>query len=459
MYNTDKIAVYFIIAMASFQCWYASVLPIRGDEAYLFLKSSGLSWFSNGYPGVSALGVYIASGFGSDPFILRLPSVIMMSFAAFFVFKSAYILSGRIGGWVAMMAFVLTPAVSLAYVSVNAAPAFIFFSSVAFYFWIQAFETGRTNYFVSSGLASGAVFLCHVYGLFPFVFAIVYALLFNRGFLRSKHFLYSFVAFIICPAALAIAYFVGIKIIPGSLPFVFGESPEILLLLAFAGVPIVLYSFVRAVLGGFRTEEFNFLNISLICGIILVTVLNFIEGLDMRLVPAFFIPAFILAGAYFTKVGDKIFLGAVLLLSAVLSVYPKIAQYRGFYLPSGIKASAVYQAIGSPLSKVLENSGAVFAETMPGASLYAYYTDIDPRSLSGDGMAAIITGGGQSSGKIKRAEACVVGNCSKNFGAFVSLAKGPHALEFFSEKDSYGIFRLNVPQEETKTFYIYSVKN
>lgn len=461
MFKKDKYAAYFIIAVASFQCWYASVLPVRADEAYLFLKGSNLSWFNQAHPGVSGLITYYISKIGDNIFILRLPSILMMSFAGAFVYKSAFSLGGKISGWVALIIYMLTPAVNLAYVSATASACFILFASIGFFFWLMAFETDKPNYYVGAGAASGLLVMCHWSGLFLFVFALIYACLYRRELVFTRNFLMASIFFIFCPSALAIAYFMGIPIIPGSVPFIFTESKGVLLGLGFLSIPALIYAIGGMVGDRFKTHEFQFLNIATLLGVILFICLNYLTNLDLRYLPGFFIPIFVLSGAYFVRKDNKIFLGAVMALSALLSAYPKIAQKDGFYVPSGIKASAVYQAINTPLAKVLEKSGAVFASNMADASLYAFHTYLKPGEAEGETSNMFLMALKQQKKEtpLKHPEACTVEECSQDNGAFITENKEITPEGMFNKYGYYGIFRLTTPKEGTKVFHIYTVED
>lgn len=460
MFKKDKFAAYFIIAVASFQCWYASVLPVRADEAYLFLKSSNLSWFNQAHPGVSGLITYYMSKIGDNIFILRLPSILMMSFAGAFVYKSAYSLGGKISGWAALIIYMLTPSVNLAYVSVTPAACFVLFASIGFFFWLQAFETDKPNYYVGAGAASSILVMCHWSGLFLFAFALIYILLCRRELLFTKNFLFASIFFIFCPLALIVAYFMGIPIIPGSVPFIFTESKSVLLALGFLSIFPIIYVIAGMIGDRFKTEEFRFLNISILLGIILFVCLNFLTDLDLRYLSGFFIPIFVLSGAYFVRKDNKIFLGGVMALVALLSAYTKVAQKDGFYIPSGIKASAVYQAINTPLAKVLENSGAVFATNIPDASLYAFHTFLKPGGYEEEPTNLFLLALKQQKKEepLKHPEACTIDECSQNNGAFIAENKENTPVGMFGKSDYYGIFRLTTPKEGTRVFHIYTVQ-
>ena len=44
MAKTDRLAGFFIILAGLYYAWNAFVLPVRADEAFIFLKSIGYSW-------------------------------------------------------------------------------------------------------------------------------------------------------------------------------------------------------------------------------------------------------------------------------------------------------------------------------------------------------------------------------------------------------------------------------
>lgn len=459
MFKNDKLALYFIIAFASFQCWYASILPIGAEEAYVFFKGTGKGWFSQSHPGIGALGVYFVSSFSDDIFVLRLPSVIMMSFAAAFVFKSAHILGGRMSGMAALLIFLFTPSVNMAYVSATPAASFILFSAIAFFFWLKVFETDKINYYIGAGATSGFLIMSHSAGFFLFAFAVLYMLIFNRATLVSRKFLFACIFFVICPAALFIAGISGINIAPGNVPFLFTESKPMLLLFALLGTPAIIYSLTGLICNRLKTDGFNFLQISFIGAAVFFVILTFVSNIDIRYSPAFFIPCFILAGGYFARKGDKVFIGLIMAVSVALTVYIKVADYKNYYLPSGLRTSSLYEAINIPVSKILGTSGALFAGSMPEASLYSYYTKLsDDGIVSGDIMINMTRPSTGTPKPSKHPEPCLPNLCSQNKGVFVAETNEIDPKTIFAIADYYGISRHTKPKDGTKSFYIYTVE-
>lgn len=459
MFKNDKLALYFILAFASFQCWYASVLPIGADEAYAFFKGTGKGWFSQSHPGIGVLGVYFVSHFSDDIFILRLPSIIMMSFAAGFIHKSAYILGGRIGGMAALLIFLFTPSVNLAYVSATPAASFILFSSIAFFFWLKVLETDRINYYIGAGTASGFLIMSHTAGFFLFAFALLYMVIFNRKKLISRNFLFACFFFIVCPVALFIAGFLSISITPGNIPFLFTESKSMLLLLALFGTPVVVYCLIRLIGDKFSNNKLVFLQLSFVGGILFLIAITCLSPIDVRYSPAFFIPCFILAGTYFTHNNDKVLFGLIMTISVLLTVYVKIADYKNLYLPSGLKTSSFYEAINIPIAKILGNSGAIFATDISQASLYSYYIKLAEDSIaSGDVMINMSKPAMGNLKVSKHPEPCLPDLCSQTKGVFVSETKDIDPKTLFSLVSNYSISRMVTPKDGAKSFNVYTVE-
>ena len=459
MLKANKTAVYFIMAFASFQCWLASVLPFRGDEAYFFLKSVNLAWFDRPHPGISALLLNWVSKIGDNHFILRLPSVLAMSFATVFVYKSALLLGGCIGGWTGLLLFILTPAVAQGYITATPAPYLILFSAVTFFFWIKAFQTDKINYFIGAGAASGLAVFTHSYGYFLICMPILYTLIFNKKILFEKNFIMSLIFFSVCPTTLFAGKFLGYPIVPGEIPFIFTEHPMFLLGLSILSVPIIIYVLEGTINSRFKIRELNFLNISFLFGIFFIILLNLVSNFDFRYAPAFLMPVFILTGAFFARKDNKMFLGTILIISVFLTTYLNIGQKENLPMPTGIKASAVYQAIDAPLSKILTNSGAIFALTSEKASLYAFNTKIKIIDQNQGTITQIINfmiGGKSAPEKIKHPEACLPKECSQRYGAFISENED-NGTKYFTNSDYYGIFRLTTPKDGTKSFKVYTV--
>ena len=112
MTKTNRMAGFFIILAAIYYCWNAYVLPVRGDEAYLYLKSIGLSWTTLAPTG---LFEYILKGmdfFGSSALQLRLPSIIFISFSALIVYELTLKISDTYGAWFSMVLFFVSPSIT-----------------------------------------------------------------------------------------------------------------------------------------------------------------------------------------------------------------------------------------------------------------------------------------------------------------------------------------------------------
>ena len=133
MASTRRIAAFFIVLAAIYYCWNSYVLPVRGDEAYIYLKSIGLSWTTLAHTGLIE---YILKGmdyFGSSSLQLRLPSIIFISLSAVIIYQLTLKISDIYGAWFSLVLFFVSPSVTYANMSMTPNALFIFCTSLYIY--------------------------------------------------------------------------------------------------------------------------------------------------------------------------------------------------------------------------------------------------------------------------------------------------------------------------------------
>ena len=143
-------AGFFIILAAIYYCWNAYVLPVRADEAYLYLKSMGLSWSTLAPTGLIE---YILKGmdfFGSSAFQLRLPSIIFISFSALIIYELTLKISNIYGAWFSMILFFVSPSITYSYISMtpNALLIFCFASYIYAFYMVTSDKDKSVKYYV-----------------------------------------------------------------------------------------------------------------------------------------------------------------------------------------------------------------------------------------------------------------------------------------------------------------------
>ena len=176
MSKTNRMAGFFIILAAIYYCWNAYVIPVRGDEAYIYLKSIGLSWTTLAPTGLIE---YILKGmdfFGSSALQLRLPSIIFISFSALIIYELTLKISDTYGAWFSLILFFVSPSVTYSYMSMTPNALLIFcFTAYIYAFYMITSGDKSLKYYIWLAVAVICAISVHFSGILLLLTHIAYS--------------------------------------------------------------------------------------------------------------------------------------------------------------------------------------------------------------------------------------------------------------------------------------------
>ncbi len=170
-------AAVIIAVMGAVLSVYNIFVPIYLDEAYYWVWSLTPEWSYYDHPGMTAWIMRPFSLLGTNTFLVRLPTVICMSAAIYYLFRLTYLVAGERPAWTVLVIFSVIPATQMGYVFMTPdSPLIAFWAAAMYYTWL-AVDTGRTRYFIIAGLLTGCAMLSKYAGvLFPagvFIFILI----------------------------------------------------------------------------------------------------------------------------------------------------------------------------------------------------------------------------------------------------------------------------------------------
>jgi Dolichyl-phosphate-mannose-protein mannosyltransferase len=145
------------LATLLFRSWFAWTLPITGDEAYFYYWGVNPALGFYDHPPMVGWWLYALSQFSHQPFVLRLPSLLLPLVLAGVAWRllSDY---GRECAWFAACLVLLVP-LNAWNVAITTDIPLIFFAALTLWFYVLAQRSGRPWYYALCGLALGGALL------------------------------------------------------------------------------------------------------------------------------------------------------------------------------------------------------------------------------------------------------------------------------------------------------------
>lgn len=163
--------VIVIVAVTMIKVVFASVLPIKNDEAYYVLWAQHLSSGYYDHPPMIAWLLHLMSYVSGSIFWFRILAIGSGLVAVWVVYRFALLIASEESARFAALLFVLSPLYILLFLISNDAPL-ILFSSLAMLLFYSAVKQEHKMYALGSGALLGAAFLSK-YLVVPFGLALV----------------------------------------------------------------------------------------------------------------------------------------------------------------------------------------------------------------------------------------------------------------------------------------------
>jgi dolichol-phosphate mannosyltransferase len=155
-----------LTVVALFRLWFATTLPLSGDEAYHWEWSRNLAFGYYDHPGLTAYLIRLFTWvFGcSTEFTVRLPALVMLTVTSIVCYllartvvrnRGGAMVEAERAGFMAGLLIVFIPifAVFAGYISTD--PPLICFWTLALYLFYLSFTTGRWSAWIGAGIALG----------------------------------------------------------------------------------------------------------------------------------------------------------------------------------------------------------------------------------------------------------------------------------------------------------------
>lgn len=432
MAKTNRMAVFFIILAAIYYCWNSYVIPVRGDEAYLYLKSIGLSWTTLAPTG---LAEYILKGmdfFGSSALQLRLPSIIFISFAALIIYELTLKLSDNYGAWFSMILFFVSPSITYSYMSMTPNALLIFcFVLYIYAFYMIAVGDKSVKYYI--WLAVSIIFAISVdfSGILLLLNHIVYSFI-KKDILSDKMYLLVTVLSAAALLIFALCHYYGAF----DLFYKYPVEPRNQFLYRFMFFIIIYLPVIFIIFAAVKNRKIDdkVLPLFTACAIFAVggIIFSIVSNYDVRNLGVLFIPAVVLSGYYYEMYGYKITIGVITAVLVLVSAYTNIKSNSPL-TPSYMDNTRVYESIRISMQSILGSYGnCIFSYDPELSSILSYNTFTYP-------------------------EACTIEECDSTSGVFVSKEKEDNLDKYFSEVNEANIYRFMSIKDGEFKLYFYQV--
>lgn len=432
MTKTDRMAFFFIILAAIYYCWNAYILPVRGDEAYLYLKSIGLSWTTLAPTG---LVEYILKGmdfFGSSALQLRLPSIIFISFSALIIYELTLKLSDNYGAWFSMILFFVSPPVTYSYMSMTPNALLIFCFVIYIYaFYMIAADYKSVKYYI--WLAVSIIFAISVdfSGILLLLNHIVYSFI-KKDMLADKMYLFVTVLSAVVLVIFALSHYYGVF----DLFYKYPVASERQFVYRFLLFVIIYLPVIFVVFSAVRNKQIDDKVFPLFTACIIFAaggiIFSLVSDYDVRNLGALLIPAIVLSGYYYEIYGYKVTIGVITAVLVLVSAYTNINS-KSLITPRYIENTRVYESIRISMQSILGNyDNCIFSYDPELSSILSYNTFTYP-------------------------EACTIEECNSISGVFVSKEKEDNLAKYFSEVHEANIYRFMSIKDGEFKLYFYQV--
>jgi dolichol-phosphate mannosyltransferase len=195
-------AAFFAVlgSVVLFRAWFATTLPLSGDESYHWQWSRHLAWGYYDHPGLTAYLIRLATWLAgaSTELSVRLPALSALTGTAILVFAWARSVSRRRGasrveaeqaGFLAGMMVVWVPVLAALSVYMSTDPPLLFFYTLALFLYDDALETGAWCSWLAAGAATGLAALSKFLAFFLAPTLLLFLVLSprDRVWLRRPH--------------------------------------------------------------------------------------------------------------------------------------------------------------------------------------------------------------------------------------------------------------------------------
>lgn len=433
MTNTNRIAGFFIVLAAIYYCWNAYVLPVRGDEAYLYLKSTGLSWATFAPTGLIE---YILKGMdflGTSSLQLRLPSILFISFSALIIYQFSLKISDTYGAWFSMILFFVSPSITYSYMSMtpNALLIFCFALYVYAFYMITASGDKAVKYYIWLALSIICGISVDFSGILLLVHQFVYPMV-KKDVMADKKYLFVTILSTIALLVFAVFHYYGLF----DLFYKYPIEPRsqiiyriILFIIIYLPFTFILFTVIKN-----KKVDAAVLPLFTACMVFAAggIIFSIVTDYDVRNLGAVLIPAVILSGYYYEVYGYKITICVITAVLVLVSVYTNISS-KSLLTPKYMDNTRVYESIRMSMQSILGSFGnCIFSHDPKLSSILSYNSLTYP-------------------------EACTVKTCESLSGVFVSREKAEDLDKYFSEVNEANIYRFRSVKDGEVQLYFYQV--
>lgn len=191
-------AIIIIVIMGIFQAIYNMVLPVYLDEAYYWVWGLMPDWSYYDHPPMVGWIITPFTFMGDGVFFLRLPTVICMSVALYYLFKLALDIAGEKAAWAVFISFVVTPATQMGYVFITPDSPLIMFWCAAQYYIYKGINSNKTSHYVISGFLLGFAMLSKYTAVLLPMSVLIFIIIRRRDLLRNYRLYLALVIATVC---------------------------------------------------------------------------------------------------------------------------------------------------------------------------------------------------------------------------------------------------------------------
>lgn len=389
--NSDRKALILILIVAAVQSINNAILPIYVDEAYYWVWSMRPEWSYYDHPGMVAWIIYPFNFLGINEFTVRLSTVLCMSVAVWYLYKTAQKVMNNEAGWVVLLLFIFLPAVQMGYCFITPDSPLVMFWAMGMYYTYLALKEGKTIHFILSGILTGLMMLSKYAGiLFPAA-VFIYLLFFRRDVFRDYRLWLSLLIAVLCLFPIFYWNYLNDWI---SIKFQYEHGTS-------SGLTFAGWDFAGFVLGSLfviPTPIFGYIFLKYLFGrtykgdkdIMFFVVLSltpmlffFYKGIFKKMELNWIIPAFI-AGAVLIGIAvvkfnmNKLFKYGMI-FSIVLTVLLKISPYLP--VPANLNIAdrlLGYQEAVQILEKHIKDNEKIYSDHLTTASMITFYLKDHP---------------------------------------------------------------------------------
>lgn len=191
-------ALIVILIIGVLQAFYNLALPVYLDEAYYWVWALMPDWSYYDHPPMVAWIIRPFTFLGDGVFFLRLPTVICMSVAIYYLFRLALDVAGEKAAWAVLIAFAITPAAQMGYVFITPDSPLIMFWTAAQYYVYKAMKSDSWKEYIISGFLIGFAMLSKYTAVLLPVSVFIYILIRRRDLLKNPKLYVSLFIAVLC---------------------------------------------------------------------------------------------------------------------------------------------------------------------------------------------------------------------------------------------------------------------